>query len=284
MELILARISLESCTNYQHSVCSVSCLSAQGPVGSRLQLGGQRRAENRGCWVSLRVKSGRLGGGRKSHRGVSSLWIYILSRGMNDFPCVVLSALTLLVNPYPLPFSGAGKLLTFCFVHVLFLEYAMGKGGAFSLKVNFMWFWGLSNLCGSIGEDSKSSFGGGLSLENIPEGTLRSFIFFHKLFILKTSLEVSPQAKARALHQKVEKLEDRWGMSYADKEPTMLTCWCFSGEPQAWQKQAWVQIHRLVLPPSGRSAELLQTCWQLSPPWSQQTCVEFFLYEWRQLG
>lgn len=51
---------------------------------------------------------------------------------------------------------------------------------------------------------------GRLSLENIPEGTLRSFIFFfHEFFILKTSLEVSPQAEARALHQRVEKLEDR---------------------------------------------------------------------------
>lgn len=58
----------------------------------------------------------------------------------------------------------------------------------------------------------KKFFGvaGRLSLENIPEGMLRSFIFFStNFFILKTSLEVSPQAEARALHQRVEKLEDR---------------------------------------------------------------------------
>lgn len=157
MELILAWISLESCTSYQHSVCSVSCLSAQGPVdldGSK-EARGEQKTEDSGClWE--RSQGVCVGAGRVIH-GVSSLWIHILSRRMNDFSCVVLSALALFVNPYPLPFSGVGGSWP-SVLYVLFLEYVMGKGGAFSLKVNLMWFWGLSNLCGSIGEDSKSSF------------------------------------------------------------------------------------------------------------------------------
>lgn len=57
-------------------------------------------------------------------RGASSLWIYILSRGVSGFSCVVLSALALLVNPYPLPFSGVGGswlsvLYVFCFLSML---------------------------------------------------------------------------------------------------------------------------------------------------------------------
>lgn len=88
--------------------------------------------------MSLRVKSGCLGGGRKSHPWCfQPVGLYPEPRH-ERFSCAVLSALALLVNPYPLPFSGVGGswpsvLYVFCF-----LSMQCGKGGAFPLEVNLM--------------------------------------------------------------------------------------------------------------------------------------------------
>lgn len=58
----------------------------------------------------------------------------------------------------------------------------------------------------------KVLWGGGKTFtREYPRGNAAFLHFFFSMnfFILKTSLEVSPQAEARALHQRVEKLEDR---------------------------------------------------------------------------